>query len=234
MLEFARSNLSERKLRLFALAYSRRIWNELGTETRRLIDVEERYLDGHATPEELATAVHNPEMDRSPRVWDRYERPPEPFHLPSLDFVVSRAVRSAVESARAALREEASLIKLTPEVWDALHQSAKKVVAQAAAKAETAERASLASILRCVAGPLPFGPVKLGPTSLTTTVTSLAQAIYDDRQLPSGLFDNVRLSVLADALEEAGCDNADILDHCRHPGEHVRGCWVIDQILGRM
>jgi hypothetical protein len=41
------------------------------------------------------------------------------------------------------------------------------------------------------------------------------------------------MGVLADALEEAGCDNADVLDHCRKPGEHVRGCWVIDHLLGK-
>jgi hypothetical protein len=54
----------------------------------------------------------------------------------------------------------------------------------------------------------------------------LAQAIYDDRA-----FD--RLPILADALEEAGCDTADILAHCRGPGPHVRGCWVVDLILGK-
>jgi hypothetical protein len=57
-------------------------------------------------------------------------------------------------------------------------------------------------------------------------VPKLAQAIYDDR-----VFD--RLPILADALEEAGCTNADILNHCRQPGEHVRGCWVVDLLLGK-
>lgn len=38
---------------------------------------------------------------------------------------------------------------------------------------------------------------------------------------------------IADALEDAGCDNADILNHCRQPGEHVRGCWVVDLVLGK-
>jgi hypothetical protein len=60
----------------------------------------------------------------------------------------------------------------------------------------------------------------------TSNVTALAQAIYDDRA-----FD--RLPILADALEDAGCDNADILNHCRQPGEHCRGCWVVDLVLGK-
>ncbi|MBL8798455.1 MAG: hypothetical protein JNM56_31460 [Planctomycetia bacterium] len=72
----------------------------------------------------------------------------------------------------------------------------------------------------------PFRPVAVEPTWLTSTVASLAQAIYDERA-----FD--RLPILADALEDAGCDNADILNHCRQPGEHVRGCWCVDLVLGK-
>jgi hypothetical protein len=48
-----------------------------------------------------------------------------------------------------------------------------------------------------------------------------------------GLFASDRLPIFADALEDAGCDNADILNHCRQPGEHVRGCWVVDLVLGK-
>ena len=58
------------------------------------------------------------------------------------------------------------------------------------------------------------------------TVPQLAQAIYEERA-----FD--RLPILADALEEAGCTDAEILRHCREPGEHARGCWPLDRILGR-
>jgi hypothetical protein len=79
----------------------------------------------------------------------------------------------------------------------------------------------------------PFRPVTLDRSWLTPTVRSLAQAIYEDRQLPSGLFDNQRMDVLADALEEAGCDNADILGHLQNGGDHVRGCWAIDLLLGK-
>jgi hypothetical protein len=65
-------------------------------------------------------------------------------------------------------------------------------------------------------------------------IPKLAQAIYDERELPAGTLDGSRLLILADALEEAGCTNADILDHCRRQGEHVRGCWVINLLLGKM
>jgi hypothetical protein len=86
------------------------------------------------------------------------------------------------------------------------------------------------SLLRDLFGN-PFRPVTLNPAWLSPTITSLAQAIYENRQLPSGHFDNVRMGVLADALEEVGCDNADMLSHCRSEGPHVRGCWFVDLLL---
>jgi hypothetical protein len=72
----------------------------------------------------------------------------------------------------------------------------------------------------------PFRPVTLDPAWATSTVLALAQGIYADRA-----FD--RLPILADALQDAGCEDADILDHCRSDGPHVRGCWVVDLVLGK-
>ncbi len=75
----------------------------------------------------------------------------------------------------------------------------------------------------------PFSPTKLVPVRLDWndgTIIKLAQAIYRDHA-----FD--RLPILADALEEAGCADAALLDHCRGPGPHVRGCWVVDLLLSK-
>ena len=72
----------------------------------------------------------------------------------------------------------------------------------------------------------PFRPVSINSTCLTSTVRGLAEGIYAERA-----FD--RMPILADALEDAGCDNADILAHCRGDGPHVRGCWVVDLVLGK-
>ena len=60
------------------------------------------------------------------------------------------------------------------------------------------------------------------------------QAAYEERELPAGTLDLARLAILADALEEAGCTNADILNHCRVPGVHVRGCWAVNLLLGKV
>jgi hypothetical protein len=83
--------------------------------------------------------------------------------------------------------------------------------------------------LRDLLGPLPFRPAAIDPAWLTWndgTVQKIAQGIYDERA-----FD--RMPILADALEEAGCTNQDILVHCRQHGEHVRGCWAVDLVLGK-
>jgi hypothetical protein len=78
-----------------------------------------------------------------------------------------------------------------------------------------------------------FRPVAIDPAWQMSTVAQLAQAAYDERELPSGHLDPARLAVLADALEVAGCTNADILAHLREPGPHVRGCWAVDLVLGK-
>jgi hypothetical protein len=65
------------------------------------------------------------------------------------------------------------------------------------------------------------------------TIPRLAEAAYQNRQLPSGHLDRTRLGVLADALEETGCSDPHLLDHLRGPGPHVRGCWSVDLILGK-
>jgi hypothetical protein len=65
------------------------------------------------------------------------------------------------------------------------------------------------------------------------TIPRLAQAIYDDRKLPEGTFDTARLAILADALLDAGCEDEDLIAHCRIDGPHVRGCWAVDLCLGK-
>jgi hypothetical protein len=95
-----------------------------------------------------------------------------------------------------------------------------------------AERQQQVILLRDIFGN-PFQAVAVDPGWQTPTVTSLAAVAYEERALPSGELDPARLGVLADALEDAGCDNAELLGHLRGPGPHARGCWVVDLLLGR-
>jgi hypothetical protein len=95
--------------------------------------------------------------------------------------------------------------------------------------------AALVALLREVFGN-PFRPMAVDPNWLAWrggTVPRLAQAAYDERELPSGHLDPARLAVLADALDDAGCTDLDLLGHLRGPGPHVRGCRILDLLLGK-
>lgn len=86
------------------------------------------------------------------------------------------------------------------------------------------EKSVQADLLRCIFGPLSFRSVVLDQCWTTPAVANLANKIYNERA-----FD--RMFDLADALERAGCTSEDILAHCRGTEPHVRGCWVVDQLL---
>jgi hypothetical protein len=87
-------------------------------------------------------------------------------------------------------------------------------------------QAEQAALMRCIYGN-PFHPMPaIDAAWNTSTVATLAQSIYDGRA-----FD--RLPILGDALEEAGCRDAEMLGHCRQAGPHGRGCWVVDHLLGK-
>jgi hypothetical protein len=91
-----------------------------------------------------------------------------------------------------------------------------------------AEGRSQTDLLRDIFGN-PFHPATIEASWLqwrAGTLVKMAKTIYDERTFAD-------LPVLADALEEAGCTDTDILSHCRQPGEHVRGCWVVDLLLGK-
>jgi hypothetical protein len=90
---------------------------------------------------------------------------------------------------------------------------------------ERVELAFLASIIHDIFGN-PFRPLVVDARWRTPTAVALATGIYSERA-----FD--RMPILADALQDAGCDHADILDHCRSNVPHVRGCWVVDLLLGK-
>ncbi len=123
------------------------------------------------------------------------------------------AEATAWHAARQADPDYTDLAK-ADETWDTAH---------------SAECSLQCRLLRCAFGPLPFRPVSVAPAWLTWhdgLLASMARQMYDSRDFRD-------MPVLADALEEAGCDNADILAHCRQPGSHVRGCWVVDLLLGK-
>jgi hypothetical protein len=95
----------------------------------------------------------------------------------------------------------------------------------AAGRNQVAEVALQAALLRDIVGN-PFRPVPFSPGWRTEAAVALARGIYEERAFE-------RMPVLADALEDAGCDSAEVLEHCRGDEPHVRGCWGVDAVLGK-
>ncbi len=91
--------------------------------------------------------------------------------------------------------------------------------------AHVGEKKAHANIIRDIFGN-PFRPVSFEADWRTYNTTAIAREMYVSRDFSA-------MPILADALQDAGCDNKRILDHCRKPGEHVRGCWVVDLVLGK-
>ena len=90
-----------------------------------------------------------------------------------------------------------------------------------------AEAAAGGRLLRDLFGN-PFRPVTFSPSWRTDTAISLAAHVYDARDFSA-------MPILADALQDAGCDSDDVLSHCRDATlAHARGCWVIDLVLGKL
>jgi hypothetical protein len=100
-----------------------------------------------------------------------------------------------------------------------------KVAAVLGKRVWWSEAESQASVLRDIFGN-PFRPVAFSTAWRTDTAVALARQMYEAREFGA-------MPILADALQDAGCDSDAILDHCRGPGPHVRGCWVVDLVLGK-
>jgi len=217
MLKFLGEKASERKLLLFACACCRRLWHLLSdVRSQRAVEVAEDFADGTATSDDLVRASY--------------------ANCDFTEFTEGRALAAtAVQSATCSELNEPGGYKLHPlENADGASRWAAHAMAS---PTETdpriddefpelvpwlSERAVQATLLRCIFAS-PFRPTRLDSSCQSSTVVSLAQAIYAE-----GAYD--RLPILADALEDAGWDNADILNHCRQPGDHVRGCWVVDLV----
>lgn len=112
------------------------------------------------------------------------------------------------------------------EKWYATEKDIERGARQTAQAVRRLLRTDPVAFLRDIFGN-PFRPVVADPSWLTSTVVALAQGIYDERAYD-------RMPILADALQDAGCDNERVLSHCRDPQQvHVRGCWVVDLLLGK-
>jgi hypothetical protein len=202
LLDFMGNSISARKIRLFACACCRRIWDFLEEEwMRNTVTLMELFAD-HEISE-----IHFEEIAQKARrkvEEPRYRVAPQSKYASAV-FAVYLATRLDPVAVRWAYRHAAGVYR------DLV--------------AEGAEQEKQCRLLRDITGS-PFRSVRVAPSWCTSTVTTLAEGIYSDH-----LFAD--LPILADALNDAGCIDEAILGHCRSGGEHVRGCWVVDLILGK-
>jgi hypothetical protein len=208
MLDFLRGTASERKLRMFACGCCYRLDELWGTlEGHGLVAVESAhiYADGGATREDLKSV-----RDGLSDIIDDYYGGSEEIRFHALDCVTAIPLGDVNGLAN----------RIIEFIGNAHHWTLAELDAE-----RDAERVLQCEILREFFGN-PFRPMVLNPVWLTSTVVPLAKGIYEDRA-----FD--RLPILADALEDAGCTDAELLGHLRGPGKHVRGCWALDLITGR-
>jgi hypothetical protein len=229
--------LSERKERLFACACCRRVWHLLVHDSsRQAVEVAERHADGRANEGELGTSYEAAYATLA-RLY-RLSQSPWGEGMSALREAVEAADTSALTAHRAAY----GVVFAVTVRWEDCSPSyagfyAMEAVGSAGEGAKVVEGAAQADLLRDLVGPLLFRPLPpVAPALLAwndAAVKRLAEAAYEHRLLPSGVLDRERLLVLADALEDAGCDDEAILSHLRGPGLHVRGCHVLDLLLGR-
>jgi hypothetical protein len=232
MLEFLRGRASERKLRLFAVACCYRIWHLLTDKTgRQAVAAAERIAEMESARVNLVDFVD--------RVWYAGFQYIDGFRKERDLNIASHAVYAAYNSLPDVYPPDAfsGLSSLRPNVmmvphevaWAVAHCRRRGDEDEANESVFQAELKEQVPFLHDLFGPLPFRPVTINTQWMTwneATVARQVQGIYDERA-----FD--RLPILADALEDAGCTDHDILNHCRGPGPHVRGCWVVDLLTGR-
>jgi hypothetical protein len=213
MLSFARESAGARKLRLFACGCGRAVLNEFapGVAERTLVAAE-LFADGELKTETLERVRH------------------------TLDASVNSALRDARRTMSGYLSHLLDACRAASYVGDpvVVAQNAALSAARAAADVQPgdndeprdmgAEFAAQCELLRCIVGN-PFAPVAFDPAWRTSDAVALAQSMYESRDFSA-------MPILADALQEAGCENEQVLTHCREPRDHARGCWVCDAVLG--
>jgi hypothetical protein len=194
--------VSDRKFRLFMAGCCRRVPRMLRGDLSRLaLEWAEGFADGTVSASALET-IHRQafgELIRS---------------------TTQNADRSALFLAQTCSRPDLTWYRI------AGISTARELVGISRSK----ERLYQIAILKDIVGNV-FRPASMDDSWLAWnagTVPRMAARIYEQRRLPEGTLNDADLAVLGDALEDAGCDNAEILAHCRGAGPHVRGCWVVD------
>ncbi len=245
MLRFLEGKASARKVRLFACACCRAIAPLIaGDPAWRAVAVAERFADGEANAGELHRALRTSTStvatasvladpleaarETGRRALGRVLQERETQLAVHLEEIAGQGDRSAFWVARATPVGPAAVRAVGRFYARNAQQQQAELSTAVRNRAHAEANRRQANLLRELFGNpfrrLAFDPIRLGLSA--RQVRELAGAIYADHSFAD-------LPVLADAMEEVGCDHAELLGHFRQPGEHARGCWALDVVLGK-
>jgi hypothetical protein len=188
--------------------------------SREAIEAAEKYADGHLDAEVLQTTFFA--ATSAARQARLSKAPGDTLAACAAECASARDQAMDLEGARRVAHHAADAVYS----WT-FHKAGTndRAAFDAGNKAKETERLAQCDLLRCLFGN-PFSPITLEASPLTTTIVQIAEDIYTERAFE-------RMPVLADALEEGGVTNTEVLAHLRGPGPHARGCHVLDLILGK-
>jgi hypothetical protein len=222
-----------RKLKLLAIACCNTIRNLLPPEPcGRAIDLAYLHVDGVASPKDLKAY-----RSKLTRAYNKAYAPVALGEITTDEAGLKASIESNALQALSSLLQEmehsgcelvctavAEVVACTAVLNASVVDSPRRDKATET-KARKVSLSKQAELMRDIFGN-PFRPVSLAPTWLTPAVLALARQMYDGMDFSA-------MPILADALQDASCEDDAILNHCRSDGPHVRGCWVVDLVLGK-
>ena len=230
LLEFVgRHHTNERKLRLYAVAGCRRVWSFLPDERfRRAVEVAELFADGAVSKKVRSKCwkeVDKAQMSIDSATQDQFGLMHNWPAASMAAWMATAAAANAVGATEDFVSPEAELFYLAANPIEGMEYILRERGMDYRVARESEWSVHLA-FLRDIFGN-PFRPTTLDPAWRTSTAVALATGMYESRDFSA-------MPILADALQDAGCDNEEVLNHCREAGAtHVRGCWVVDLVLGK-
>jgi hypothetical protein len=204
MIRWYKGGMSQRKFRLFIVACCRSLWDELTPKAARgAIDILEDHADGNASVQKLQDARTIVEEEAA-RLWEILYGTSGGGWRNSL-YTQAQALGCATQAA--------FYDRIAPQHWAGCRDLRPQYQCQ---------------LLRDIFG-IPHRLMWIDPAWIAQAnalVPGVARAAYDERRFED-------LPILADALEESGCTDQDVLSHLRGNGPHTRGCWALDFLLNK-
>jgi hypothetical protein len=212
MTEFLKARASERRNRLVIAGCFRRLLLLLATDSDlhqlalSVVAVAEQFADSNSSQDELQQA-----RDRIEAYWQGALDDPQWLTAEAMAAMLSTNLSYAVNGISFSLDAAAILASAKPR--------------SRRGPSRVGEQLAQVGLIRDIFGN-PFRPVAFSPAWRTDTAVALAEQMYESRDFGA-------MPILADALQDAGCDSEEVLSHCRGVGPHVRGCWVVDLVLDK-